>query len=81
VAEILQLHELFVEELQSEMAPLGLRLSLDEHELGKGTHVEWTNSSVGIIDAAIRAIATKFTAEVNPLHTSQIIPNIHRHPH
>ena len=74
VTEILQLHELFVEELRSEMAPLGFHINLHECGFGKEPHVEGTSTSTGNIDAAICAAATKITMEASSTCISQTIP-------
>jgi hypothetical protein len=63
--DILRLHELFVEELRSEMAPFGFHLVLDDYDVVKGPNVP-----PGGIDVAIRAVAAKFTTEVGSFYTA-----------
>jgi len=58
VEDILLLHELFVSGLREAVAPFGFRMTLEE---GGGDDPP----PVDRIDAAIRAVATKFTTEVD----------------
>jgi hypothetical protein len=60
--DILLLHELFVAQLRDVVIPLGFRMEAEDE-------AELANDSLPIdkIDAAIRAVATKFTTEVSTL--------------